>query len=358
MLNIVAVRNFTASQTTKSNTVVGHIRDTCQFIEMPDDWPTPPPHMHRIAKETGTDKYVHQFTMFYPHLLDPLRERATFNMLEIGVYHGESLALWQQYFPRARIFGADKSAALSTAARPKSRHGDRSIGIDGSSGRNFTILQLDQHNRRDVQRLANYTDWSLVIDDGSHKPTDQLVTFMEFFPLLRPYGVYIIEDIQTSYFARGYGRGYLYNWNMLDESAETDVVARFLDAVHMTLNRKFQCYEPSSPVFSAAIDARIGSITFLRNAVAVVKAPAAYRFKDKERLGKSNCREERFTRAKAMPRSVEVVLSDSAQVRRERAQKLREPADAQPGLHARQVPADAGKRAHGVAAAGGGGARG
>ena len=63
-------------------TVVGHIRDTC-VIEMLNDWPTPPPHMHRIAKETGTDKYVHQFTMFYPHLSIHFAS-APLNMLEIA----------------------------------------------------------------------------------------------------------------------------------------------------------------------------------------------------------------------------------------------------------------------------------
>ena len=47
--------------------------------------------------------------------------------------------------PQGEDFGADKSAAPSTAARPKSRHGDRSIGMDGISGSNLTVLQLDQH---------------------------------------------------------------------------------------------------------------------------------------------------------------------------------------------------------------------
>ena len=143
---------------------------------------------------------------------------------------------------------------------------------------------------------------------------------------------------------------------MLDESAETDVVARFLDAVHMTLNRKFQCYEPSSPVFSAAIDARIGSITFLRNAVAVVKAPAAYRFKDKERLASPTAVRD----ASRVPNRCLARLKSSCPIAHRcgvsARRSWREPADAQPGLHARQVPADAGKRAHGVAAAGGGGA--
>ena len=66
-------------------------------------------------------------------------------------------------------------------------------------------------------RLGLLRNWSVVVDDGSHKPSDQLHTFLEIFPRVEPRGVHNIEDIETSFYARGYGRGYLYNWNMADE---------------------------------------------------------------------------------------------------------------------------------------------
>ena len=295
----------------------------------------PPPLLHRLAREMGTDKHEHQFTLFYGNLLDQFREQA-FNLLEIGVFRGESLEMWHRYFPRATIFGADPRADMRTR-----------------SSSNYTVLRYDQHVRSDVQALANHASWSVVLDDGSHKPSDQLLTFMNIFPLLRPYGVYIIEDIQTSYFARGYGRGYLYNWNMKDESNETDVVERFLDAVHMVLNRKYQCYEPTRPVFSYAVDARIGSVIFLRNAIAVIKAPNLYRYPDYERLGKSNCKESRFLKALHLPRPVEEVLADSPTQQMKRAAELREPADPQGQQVTKQVPAPGHATAVAAAAAAG-----
>jgi hypothetical protein len=42
--------------------------------------------------------------------------------------------------------------------------------------------------------------WDIVIDDGSHLPRHQLVSFCALFPFVRPGGLYIIEDIESSYY--------------------------------------------------------------------------------------------------------------------------------------------------------------
>ena len=45
----------------------------------------------------------------------------------------------------------------------------------------------------------NSTDLGLVIDDGSHKSSDIIRTFLLIFPLVKPGGTYIIEDLHASY---------------------------------------------------------------------------------------------------------------------------------------------------------------
>jgi hypothetical protein len=56
---------------------------------------------------TGTDKaHASMFLEFYPFVLDRMRP-LTFNMLEIGVAFEGSLKMWDRYFPKASIFGAD-----------------------------------------------------------------------------------------------------------------------------------------------------------------------------------------------------------------------------------------------------------
>ena len=40
----------------------------------------------------------------------------------------------------------------------------------------------------------------MIIDDGSHVPAHQLLGFKLLFPLIKPGGLYVIEDIESSYF--------------------------------------------------------------------------------------------------------------------------------------------------------------
>lgn len=39
----------------------------------------------------------------------------------------------------------------------------------------------------------------IIVDDGSHAPSDQIVTFEELWPVLKPNGVYICEDVHGKY---------------------------------------------------------------------------------------------------------------------------------------------------------------
>ena len=41
--------------------------------------------------------------------------------------------------------------------------------------------------------------FDVVVDDGGHSMEQQLTSFRVLFPLLRPGGIYVIEDLDTSY---------------------------------------------------------------------------------------------------------------------------------------------------------------
>ena len=214
-------------------------------------------------------------------------------MLEIGVLREQSLRMWEEYFPHAQVFGADV----------RRHRGER-------------MIQLDQSNPSQLRQVAKLRNWTVVLDDGSHKPTHQLATFMTFFPLLRPGGVYIIEDVETSYWARRRGRGTLYGWSMRDEDNSTDVIMRLQQVVHSGLNAKYQCPDSADDmpaVFSLRVDREVAAVIFLRNAVAVIKAPG--RYVSHERKGVAfyskrwaqDCNETRWTVGRRLP-SVASVL--------------------------------------------------
>ncbi len=105
-------------------------------------------------------------------------------MLEIGVAHGGSLELWRKFLgDEAVIFGIDID--------PKC------VAYDGGGGRVRIGSQDDPKFLRDV--AAEMKGLDVVLDDGSHVGRHQIASFDVLFPLLSDGGLYIIEDVCSSY---------------------------------------------------------------------------------------------------------------------------------------------------------------
>jgi len=134
-----------------------------------------------LSEFYGTDKVTyHGYHFFYPKFLEPLRNES-FNMLEIGWGSGASVKVWNDYFPYANIFIMDKDKRY-TDGRCK-------------------VIKGDQSNDNDLNEIIKEIGSAkFIIDDGSHNPVHQLNTFYLLFrDLLEPGGIYIIEDIELSY---------------------------------------------------------------------------------------------------------------------------------------------------------------
>jgi hypothetical protein len=105
-------------------------------------------------------------------------------VIEIGVFHGGSLQMWKHYFGAgARIVGVDINPQCRQLAEES---------ID--------IVIGDQNDRAfhaELRRLYPHVD--IVIDDGGHFMTQQITTFEELYPHVQPHGVYLCEDLHTSY---------------------------------------------------------------------------------------------------------------------------------------------------------------
>ena len=134
-----------------------------------------------IGNKTRTDKTTHhRYDLYYPLYLEGFRQES-FNMLEIGVYHYQSMNLWKEYFPNAYIYGLD-------------------INSEGEDERS-KVYKLDQSKPQDLQFIIDNTPkCKFIIDDGSHHPYHQYLTFTTLFEsLLEEGGVYIIEDVECNY---------------------------------------------------------------------------------------------------------------------------------------------------------------
>lgn len=135
-------------------------------------------------------KWHHYLDIYHRHF-GAFRGRSPV-VVEIGVYHGGSLEMWRHYFGRgARIVGIDIDPRTEAFA-----------------GEGVDVLIGDQADRgflAEVRRRYPHVD--VVIDDGGHTMTQQITTFEELYPHVQPNGVYLCEDVHSSYLAE-FGGGY------------------------------------------------------------------------------------------------------------------------------------------------------
>jgi SAM-dependent methyltransferase len=130
-----------------------------------------------LADRYGTDKgsRFHNYTRIYDLLLGKYRQQIT-RVLEIGILEGASLRMWRDYFPNAAILGVDKEIVVLSDT-------ERIFPIRGD------VLAPN------VLTFLRKFDFDLIVDDGSHDPEEVRQTFVNLFPLLRPGGIYSIEDL-------------------------------------------------------------------------------------------------------------------------------------------------------------------
>ena len=133
-----------------------------------------------IGLKHSTDKAVdHNFTPWYHSKLNHLRN-LPINVLEIGVFHAQSLRTWKDYFPKANIYGFDIN--------------DRRCYIE----ERIFIEQGDQTDIPFIKSVFGDIKFDLIIDDGGHTMFQQQTTFVNIFDRLNNNGVYILEDLHTS----------------------------------------------------------------------------------------------------------------------------------------------------------------
>jgi cephalosporin hydroxylase len=130
-----------------------------------------------------TDKGIsgHNYVEVYERFIlqwrdDPIK------IFEIGVDQGGSLLMWQDYFPKAKIYGVD--------IEEKSKY---------NTARIKTLIG-DQSKRDQLQKAIAVSggDIDLLIDDGGHTMEQQQVSLGFLFKFVKPGGFYILEDLHTS----------------------------------------------------------------------------------------------------------------------------------------------------------------
>ena len=184
----------------------------------------------RANKKRLIHKWVHYFDAYDRHF-SRFRGKEIV-LLEIGVFHGGSLQMWKDYFgDGVKIYGVDIDPRCK-------EYEEENIKI-------FTGSQSDREFLRELKKEIPPID--ILIDDGGHTMEQQIVTYEELFGHVKDNGVYLCEDLHTSYWDK-WGGGHRregtfieYSKNFIDQlnayhskekSLKVDDFTKSVDSIH------------------------------------------------------------------------------------------------------------------------------
>jgi len=154
--------------------------------------------LNEIGLKYNSDKSssYHCYLEEYDNFFSKYRNK-NISFLEIGILDGDSINIFNEFFEDANIVAID---------------------IDDKSHlkkNNINIIQGDQSDRDFLDKFNNeYFD--IIIDDGSHKMSHQQISIGVLFKKLKRGGIYIIEDLHTSF--DGYIENIKYGNNLFELS--------------------------------------------------------------------------------------------------------------------------------------------
>lgn len=164
-----------------------------------------------IAKKYNVDKCpfiqakypTHTYTPQYYNLLKSFKNESL-EFLEIGIGNvplmstiidnyipGASMRMWRDFFQNANIYAADI---------------DTSVLFEEDRIKSFYVDQNDYDSliklQNTISSISGKKEFDIILDDGSHNPDHQSMSFKALWQFIKKDGIYIIEDVHNNYFNR------------------------------------------------------------------------------------------------------------------------------------------------------------
>jgi cephalosporin hydroxylase len=137
---------------------------------------------NKYTCDKGTEHYEkHGYTEEYQKIIPSSGE---VNLLEIGVWHGDSLKMWREYNPEMKIDAIDINMDVYNYIKDSDK---------------IKIHIGDQTDYNFLTSVVSDKTYDFIIDDGSHKSQDIIMSFKFLYDYLKPGGYYFIEDLHASH---------------------------------------------------------------------------------------------------------------------------------------------------------------
>ena len=132
-------------------------------------------------------KVSDKWSIYLNEYEDKLRkyQERPINFFEIGILNGGSLEIFSKYFTKAKlILGCDIDTKCNEL------HYDQT---------NIKVIIGDANEEKIKNQIIKYSEFDIIIDDGSHNSDDIVRSFCNYFNHLKDNGLFIIEDLHCSY---------------------------------------------------------------------------------------------------------------------------------------------------------------
>ena len=202
--------------------------------------------LHTIAKLYKSDKLDHGYIEVYDSYFKKIKDKEL-KILEIGIADGQSLLIWSDYFKNSIIVGIDIHKI--------------DVEEKNLNKKNIRVHQGSQSDKKFINEIINqYGNFDIIIDDGSHISKDVKKSFHLLFPILNNKGLYVVEDMQTSY-------NHFFGGNSFDLKY-SNTHMNFFKNLTDTINYR----EIANPFYlQSGYDGHIKNISFFNNMVVVQK---------------------------------------------------------------------------------------
>ena len=201
---------------------------------------------YNTDKCSGFHNYLNKYEFFIRKW-----KKEPITILELGVFKGGSIKTWETYFENAKIYGVDI---------------DESCKAYSSDRCNVLIQDLADENN--LMKLAELSP-QIIIDDASHIWSHQIKAIFQLFPRLSQGGIFIMEDLTTSFSAyrtlTEYRDSCVSTYEFLSAIAQIVISGEYLDTTGM----KKEIYILKDEI--EMIARQVEMITFIHGSCIMVK---------------------------------------------------------------------------------------
>ena len=136
---------------------------------------------NKYTCDKGTEHHEkHGYTEVYSKYIP---NTGKYTLLEIGIWHGDSIKMWNEYNPELNIHAIDIDRNVLNFIQPSEQV---KIYLGNQSDSSFMDKVISESGSPDF-----------IVDDGSHNYQDIVNSFKMLYNKLADGGIYFIEDLHA-----------------------------------------------------------------------------------------------------------------------------------------------------------------